>query len=80
MNKFFKIISVLYLLTLLTLAMLPRLITSYEANFTNSDSLLQTPNASHLLGTDELGRDLLARILQGAKYSLGITLMATVIS
>lgn len=49
-----------------------------------SDSLLQRPNvtlgAEHLLGTDDLGRDLLSRLVTGTKYSLGIGFAVLVIS
>ncbi|MCC7268772.1 MAG: ABC transporter permease subunit [Caulobacteraceae bacterium] len=36
--------------------------------------------AGHLLGTDSLGRDLLARLLMGLRVSLAIGLVATVVS
>jgi ABC-type dipeptide/oligopeptide/nickel transport system permease subunit len=39
---------------------------------------LEPPSAQHLLGTDELGRDLLSRLLFGARSSLGIQLSAVV--
>jgi peptide/nickel transport system permease protein len=38
------------------------------------------PDALHLLGTDQLGRDLFARILHGARIALGVALVATSIS
>jgi peptide/nickel transport system permease protein len=31
---------------------------------------LQSPSAHHLLGTDELGRDILSRLLYGARYAM----------
>jgi peptide/nickel transport system permease protein len=31
---------------------------------------LQSPSAHHLLGTDELGRDIFSRILKGARYAM----------
>jgi ABC-type dipeptide/oligopeptide/nickel transport system permease subunit len=34
------------------------------------DALLQDPSLSHPLGTDEFGRDILARLLMGARWSL----------
>lgn len=37
---------------------------------------LATPDGSHWLGTDEVGRDLLARVLAGARIDLLITLIA----
>jgi peptide/nickel transport system permease protein len=42
-------------------------------------SKLQSPNAQHLFGTDHLGRDVLARIVHGARPSLSIGVAATVI-
>jgi peptide/nickel transport system permease protein len=36
----------------------------------NSNSILLGPSASHLLGTDRLGRDILARLIEGGKVSL----------
>jgi len=41
---------------------------------------LKPPNANHLLGTDLLGRDLLARIIYGARVALEIGLLAVGIS
>lgn len=41
---------------------------------------LQAPSAAHLLGTDELGRDLFSRIIYGARVSLLVGLVPTLIS
>jgi len=38
------------------------------------------PTFDHPLGTDNLGRDLLARVLHGGRITLGLALVATVIS
>ena len=38
---------------------------------------LQGPSTSYLLGNDEMGRDLLSRLMYGARLSLGIGLAAT---
>ena len=42
----------------------------------NTKISLQGPSAEHLLGTDDFGRDLLARIVVGARYSLSAGLIA----
>jgi len=39
-------------------------------NFQNYSSLNQGPSAAHWLGTDDLGRDLLARLIFGSRVSL----------
>ncbi len=41
---------------------------------------LASPSLGNLLGTDHLGRDLLARILVGGRLSLAIGILATVVS
>ena len=41
---------------------------------------LQAPSSEHLLGTDEFGRDLLTRIVYGARVSIGVGVAVTVIS
>ncbi|AXR77084.1 nickel transporter permease [Natrarchaeobaculum sulfurireducens] len=45
-------------------------------DLTNS---LQAPSAAHPLGTDELGRDVLARLVYGTRISLGIAVAVTAI-
>jgi peptide/nickel transport system permease protein len=39
----------------------------------------QNPSAAHLLGTDQLGRDLFVRILVATRLSIGLALLATAI-
>src|SRR5262245_52797337 len=44
------------------------------------DGALQRPSWGHWLGRDELGRDILSRILHGARISLGMALGASLIA
>ncbi len=43
-------------------------------------ALLQPPTAQHLLGTDDLGRDTLARIAHGARVSMQAGVLATLLA
>jgi len=44
------------------------------------DEVFQPPNAVHLFGTDELGRDILSRVIYGARISLSISIITIVIA
>lgn len=46
---------------------------------TNPLSILQPPSAQHWLGTDELGRDVFARILAGGRVSMAVGLFSMLI-
>lgn len=49
-----------------------------DPNETAVSQRLSQPSMAHLLGTDELGRDLFARIAFGGRYSLTIALLTAV--
>ena len=44
-----------------------------------TDNMLSAPSAKHPLGTDKTGKDVLARLMNGGKISLGISFMAVFI-
>ncbi len=52
----------------------------YDPEKSNLPDKFQPPSASHLLGTDALGRDLLTRILYGGRISLSVGGIAVAIS
>ena len=58
----------------------PLLISQQLANQMHMALRLRPPSAAHLLGTDQLGRDLLYRVLLGARTSLTIAVSAVAIS
>ena len=69
------------LFVLLVLAsVLAPLITRYSPETVNALATLQGPSAAHWFGTDELGRDLFARVLYGARYTIGASFVAVLIS
>lgn len=47
--------------------------------FSNLSETLRGPSATHLFGTDEVGRDLLSRIIWGARTSMSIGFLVPVI-
>ena len=69
--------AAIILLWLLVAATAP-LIAPYEPNFVDVTLRLRPPSAAHWLGTDSLGRDVLTRLLYGARISLfsGVAVVA----
>ena len=65
------------LLILIACAALAPWIAPYSYSFQNLELGASPPSAAHILGTDVLGRDLLSRILYGARISLLVGFVAT---
>ncbi|MEK7484135.1 MAG: ABC transporter permease [Planctomycetota bacterium] len=54
---------------------------SYESSIDqNTENIYSAPSLDHWMGTDKLGRDLLARIMWGSRISLMVGLISTLVS
>jgi peptide/nickel transport system permease protein len=58
------------------LAILAPFVSPYDPSLIDAGNLLMPPSMQHLLGTDGLGRDLLSRLIFGARISIAIGLIA----
>jgi peptide/nickel transport system permease protein len=56
------------------------LLTHYQPQSINLDETFARPGLPHLLGTDDLGRDTLTRLLWGARVSLGVAFLTVAMS
>lgn len=71
----------LFAVTLLCLvAIAAPLIAPYGPNAIAPSSRFMDPSLQHFLGTDHLGRDILSRLIYGARVALGISLSVIAIS
>lgn len=68
------------LIFVLCIAIFADVITPYENAISQSANRLDGPSAVHIFGTDELGRDLFARIVHGSRYSLLIGVSTSVLA
>ena len=68
------------LIFVLCIAIFADVITPYENAISQSANRLDSPSAAHIFGTDELGRDLFARIVHGSRYSLLIGVSTSVLA
>ena len=64
----------------LVLAIAAPLIAGHDPVATDSGNVLAGPEWSHWLGTDQYGRDILSRTLNGGRYALLVTFLATTIA
>ena len=64
------LLSVVFLAVMVLASLLARWILPFDALAQDYASILQAPGKVHWLGTDELGRDILARVVFGARTSL----------
>ncbi len=71
--------TVFLFLVVLSSALAP-VLTPYGCNQMDLDKILAPPSLEHLLGTDEVGRDLFTRLLYGGRYSLLIAFGSVLIS
>ncbi len=72
------LVAAICLLVVVVVALLANVITGYDPNETAVSQRLSAPTASHLMGTDELGRDLFSRIAFGGRYSLTIAALTAI--
>lgn len=66
------IIGMAFMILLIVVAILSQFIYNYETDIIamSSSASAQAPSLQHIFGTDKYGRDIFARIIYGARYSL----------
>ena len=74
------VLSIGFLLLLAVIAVFAPWIAPYAPNDQNVADLLAPPSAAHWLGTDDLGRDELSRLIYGAPNSLYASFLAVFVA
>lgn len=72
--------ALLFLLLLALAALFPTLLTGDDPLAADPLNAQLPPGAAHWLGTDQLGRDVLSRVIFGSRYSLLISLSAMAVA
>ncbi|MGN0999358.1 MAG: ABC transporter permease [Faecousia sp.] len=72
--------GIIILALLLLMAVTANFIRPYDPNAIDMTIRNQAPNAKHWFGTDSMGRDILSRIMVGAKYSLSLGVLNSTFS
>ncbi len=71
--------GLIVLLIIILASILAPLLAPYDPNFMDYSNMYATPNAQHIFGCDQLGRDIFSRILWGGRYSLSLGVIAAFI-
>ncbi len=67
-------------LALVIMAVFAPLIVPFDPTAIDIDNILSPPGGGHLLGTDDLGRDVLSRMIVGSRVSLSVGFVAVSIA
>ena len=79
MNKL-AVVGIIVIIAIILIAILAPVIAPYDYAIQDYNATLVSPNSTHLLGTDNLGRDVLSRLIFGAQTSLFIAFFSTILA
>lgn len=74
------IISAIILILITVLAIVVPMVSRYTYNQNDLTCVNQSPSLTHLFGTDDLGRDIFVRCWEGARVSLSIGLIVSILN
>lgn len=74
------LLFLIILISLILFSIFPEFFAPYSPVESNYDQLLKKPSKTNIFGTDELGRDILSRIIFGTRVSLSIAFFTSAIS
>ena len=72
--------GLIIIIILFLMGILAPIISPYDPNYPDTANRLAPPSKKHLFGTDQLGRDILSRVMWGARISLSIALLAVTVT
>ncbi|MBN1077800.1 nickel transporter permease [Clostridium botulinum] len=87
-KKFFKLtisnraalVGLIFILLIISVAILGKYIIPYDPYTGELSNSLQKPSAQHFFGTDEQGRDIFSRVIDGTKISLRVGIISVSIA
>jgi ABC-type dipeptide/oligopeptide/nickel transport system permease subunit len=72
-------VALVLLIVPIVLAILAPLIAPFDPTLNQYSKLVQEPSATHIMGTDKLGRDVFSRLLYGTRISLLVAFSAVLL-
>lgn len=78
MRDLTMVVGLLIIVFFAVVAIAAPLVAPHSPTAVDSRAILEPSSRDHLLGTDNIGRDTLSRLIYGARWSLGTALIATI--
>ena len=79
-SRYWVACSRLLVLLVLAVPALADVLAPYPPDAPNVEALREPPSLAHPMGTDQLGRDQLSRLMHGGKFSLRVGVLATLVA
>ena len=80
MTNRLAIIGLILIILILVVSLLAPVQTPYDPNALDTANRYQAPSGAHLLGTDQLGRDLLTRLFYGGRVSIFVGFVSAAVT
>ena len=74
------VVGMVIVILLALMAIFAKVVSPYDYDYQDFANCLSLPSRDHLLGTDNMGRDILSRIIYGGRISLLVSLLGCAIS
>jgi ABC-type dipeptide/oligopeptide/nickel transport system permease subunit len=74
-SRWIVVVGMVIVLGIIFMAVFAPLVAPYSPDKQSLETRLQQPSREHLLGTDELGRDVLSRVIYGSRISLMVGIL-----
>src|SRR5919202_170434 len=72
--------AIIVLLAVVLCAIGGNVVAPYDPFFQDYASVLEPPSRAHLMGTDDIGRDVLSRVIHGSRISVSVGLVAVALA
>lgn len=79
-KNFGAMVSLYFIIVICGFALLASVISPFRFDEQNMDAIFNGPSSTYWFGTDGLGRDLLSRLIYGARMSMAVGIFTAVIS
>jgi len=79
MRRRWAVVSLCFIMLEILIAVFAKFIAPYGPYYSDFAATYQAPTVKHLLGTDDLGRDVLSRIIYGTRVSYAVGVLSQVV-